>query len=114
MFLRRCSYIWIERSPTPEAAEYDYEVEFVKSYGCYELSFYGASFYKEGKPVAQFVPVVKDGVAGIYDKVAKKFFASSTDVPLVAGPRNVRSEVEDGNGKLRSQPSTSDLGPLHA
>ena len=41
----------------------------VKSYACYDMTFYGATFYKDGKPVAEYIPVVKGGVAGIYDNV---------------------------------------------
>ena len=62
----------------------------VKSYACYDLTFYGATFYKDGKPVADYVPVVKGGVAGLYDKVGKKFYASCTGVPLEAGPKAVK------------------------
>ena len=58
-----------------------------KSYACYDMSLYGASFYRDGKQVAEFVPVVKGGVAGLYEKVTKKFYASATDVPLTAGPK---------------------------
>ena len=56
----------------------------VKSYACYDMSLYGAAFYKDGRRIAVFVPVVKDGVAGLYEPVSKKFYASATDVPLEA------------------------------
>ena len=70
----------------------------VKAYGNYDLTLYGATFYKDGKPVADFIPVVKGGVAGVYDKVAKKFFASATDKPLVAGPKAVKKVEKIGGG----------------
>lgn len=66
----------------------------VKTFGCYEMTLYGASFYKDGKSVADFVPVVKRGVAGLFDKVSKKFYASVTDTPLTAGPKKSKAKVE--------------------
>lgn len=59
----------------------------VRSYACYDMSLYGASFYKNGKQVAQFIPVVKRGIPGLFEKGSKKFYPSVTDVPLTAGPR---------------------------
>ena len=70
-----------------------------KSYGNYDLSLYAADFYKNGKPVAKFVPVVKDGVPGLFESVSKKFYASSTDVPLIAGPKAVKKAVAQSAGK---------------
>ncbi len=72
-----------------------------KSYACYDMSLYGASFYKDGKQVAEFVPVVKGGVAGLYEKVSKKFYASATAVPLTAGPKAEKKKelVARRNGK---------------
>lgn len=68
-----------------------YDDGSVKSYGCYTMSFYGASFYKDGKIVADFIPVVKGRVAGLYEKVSKRFYASSTGEPLTAGPKISKS-----------------------
>ena len=73
----------------------------VKSYACYDMSLFGAAFYKDGKQIATFVPVVKDGVAGLYDKVAKKFYASVTDAPLTAGPKVERkTDTAKKSGKV--------------
>ena len=66
----------------------------VKSYGCYEMSLYGASFYRDGKAVGDFVPVVKGGVAGLFDKVSKKFYASVTGAPLTAGPKKTKVKAK--------------------
>ncbi len=68
----------------------------VRSYACYGMSLYGATFYKAGKPVARFIPVVKGGVAGLYEEVSGKFYASVTDMPLQAGPRKLESKVGVG------------------
>ena len=76
----------------------------VKAYGCYDLSFYGATFYKGGKPVAEFVPVVKGGVAGIFDKIGKKFYASCTAVPLEAGPKAEKKAPAAGAGRAPGGP----------
>lgn len=58
-----------------------------RSYACYDMTLYGATFYKSGKMVAEFIPAVKGGVAGLFDKASGKFYASVTDIPLEAGPR---------------------------
>ena len=76
-----------------------------KCYGCYNMSVYGATFYKNAKPVADFVPVVKGGVAGLYDKVAKKFYVSATEVPLKAGPK-VEKKVENAGGAAKRKDLT--------
>ena len=82
----------------------------VRSFGCYDMSLYGASFYRNGKAVAEFVPVVKGGVAGLYEKLSKKFYASVTAVPLTAGPRKkVKGKGEEGKGKFRSSTSTANF-----
>lgn len=70
----------------------------VRSQGCYDMSLYGATFYKDGKQLAAFVPVVKGGVPGLYEKISKKFYASATDVPLTAGPK-VEKKASDKAAK---------------
>ena len=50
-----------------------------RPYACYGMRLYGASFYRDGQPVAAFAPVVKGGVAGLYDLVGEKFY------PLTGG-----------------------------
>ena len=74
----------------------------VKSYACYDLALYGAEFYRDGKPLARFVPVVKGGVAGLYEAVSGKFYASATDVPLEAGPRYEKKEPANAAGAGRA------------
>ena len=66
----------------------------VKSYACYDMTFYGATFYKDGKPVAEYIPAVKGGVAGIFDNIGKKFYASATSVPLAAGPKAAKKAAK--------------------
>ena len=80
----------------------------VKSYACYDLALYGAEFYRDGKPLARFVPVVKDGVAGLYEEVTGKFYASATDVPLEAGPKlEADAATEAPTSRSRSSRTTS-------
>ena len=69
----------------------------LKSYASYDLTFYGATFYRGGKPVADYIPVVKGGVAGIFDKVGRKFYASSTPAPLTAGPKKAAKAAAKGS-----------------
>ncbi|MBQ6135934.1 MAG: hypothetical protein IJI73_01015 [Kiritimatiellae bacterium] len=74
-----------------------------KSYGCYDMTLYGATFYRDGKPVAEFIPVVKGGVAGLYEKVSKKFYASATRVPLSAGPKVAAKGRSKGRANVRGK-----------
>ena len=77
-----------------------------KSYACYDMTLYGAAFYKDAKPVAEFIPVVKGGVAGLYDKVAKKFYASSA-APLTAGLKRLEKIVGVGERTATKTRSSS-------
>ena len=70
----------------------------VRSYACYDMSLYDAAFFKDGKPIARFIPVVKGGVAGLFEDVSKKFYASVTDMPLEAGPKKEHAENASGAG----------------
>ncbi len=71
----------------------------VRAYACYEMRVYGASFFNGGKPVARFIPVVKGGVAGLYDEIGGTFHASATAAPLVAGPKVERKAARKGARK---------------
>ena len=41
-----------------------------------KLHWYGAKFWTNDELVGDFIPVLKDGVAGFYDNVSRKFFPS--------------------------------------
>ena len=50
--------------------------------------FYGAKFWKSGVLVRDLVPVVKDGEAGLYDKVEGKFYGNASGSgSITAGPK---------------------------
>ena len=63
----------------------------VKAYGCYCMRLYGASFYRNGALVAEFIPVVKRSVPGLYEKKTGRFYSSATGEQLTAGPKKVKS-----------------------
>lgn len=70
----------------------------VKAYGCYCMRLYGASFYRNGALVAEFIPVVKRSVAGLYEKKTGRFYSSATGEQLTAGPKKVKTVQSKYNG----------------
>lgn len=53
-----------------------------------ELIFYSCQIYDDGTLVRDFIPVLKNGIAQIYDKLNKTYYASQGSKPFIAGPEN--------------------------
>lgn len=51
-----------------------------------DVKLYGLKIFEDDAVVRDYVPVVCDGVAGLYDNMGKTFFGSTTDVAFEAGP----------------------------
>lgn len=57
---------------------------FVPEGSMAKLHWYGAKFWTDDELVGDFIPVLKDGVAGFYDRVTERFFPSKGADPWVA------------------------------
>ena len=78
-------------------------------YAC-SAKIYSFKIYDgDGKIARHFLPCIKNGVAGLYDKVSGRFFRSATATALVAGPTLprpaelvewVQSDGADGDRQL--------------
>ena len=54
---------------------------------CVPQRLYGAQFYEDGKTLsANYVPCMKDGVAGLWDTISGTILYSASTTPLTAGP----------------------------
>lgn len=84
------------------------------------VKLYGMKISEGGTPVRDYIPVVKNGIAGLWDNVGKSFTPSATSSAFIAGsrvadaPANVESVASNGSTVYSSTRPVLDLGNIAA
>ena len=76
-------------------------------------TIYACSITNNGECVRDYVPAVKDGVAGLYDKAKNKFAGSATETALTqSGGVVLTYEVDEGDTAVGASPVAYVLNPI--